>query len=34
MDPQVIGRYLPVYGRAVLVTVEVTPLHEMTSGKL
>ena len=26
MDPQVIGRYLPVYGRAVLVTVEVSAL--------
>lgn len=26
MDPQVIGRYLPVYGRAVLVTVEVSVL--------
>lgn len=26
MDPQVIGRYLPIYGRAVLVTVEVSAL--------
>ena len=26
MDPQGIGRYLPVYGRAVLVTVEVSAL--------